>query len=341
MNSYLSEKIRNLSFIAILLIVILHGYNLPSNFDENSLTYKIENIIHNGFTRIAVPLFFIISGYLLFINNNKFSLVIYLDKIKKRFKSLVIPFLFNSGIYAFFLLGLYLLGYSFGEIKFDSIKDFFYVLIIKPIPFQLWFIRDLFIIILFSPIIYFFIKRLNYLCLAIFFVIWLYNYQCFKIIDNETVFFFSLGSFLAINKFNFVLKRNKNKLMLYTLFGFWFIFLTLRFVDVFFISELFLYRIAQLIGIVFIWLLYDAYSLSSFKSVRINKFVLHNRSYAFFCFIFHEPLLSSIKKTIPLDNLYLLTFFLYPVITIIICLKVGKFLIVRNNKLYKLLTGYR
>ena len=46
-----------------------------------------------GIARIGVPLFFFISGFLFFYYDD-FSKNVYLGKIKKRFKSLVVPYIF-------------------------------------------------------------------------------------------------------------------------------------------------------------------------------------------------------------------------------------------------------
>jgi len=73
MDKFLSYKIRAISFWAILLVVFLHAYNLDTKQQGIILTFPksynwfIQNLISNGLTRVAVPLFFIISGYLFFI----------------------------------------------------------------------------------------------------------------------------------------------------------------------------------------------------------------------------------------------------------------------------------
>ena len=341
MNNFLSNKIRNINFILIIMIVFLHAYNLPKGYPENSILYVIEQFFTNGVARVAVPLFFIISGYLFFINISKFTIGIYMKKIKKRLNSLVIPFLVWSLISVILVTNVSLFGYNFGRINIQSISDFFNILIIKPIPFQLWFIRDLFIIILLSPLLYIILKKISFIYLPALFIIWFINAQIFKIVDNETVFFFSLGSFFALNKFHFILVKHTGKRILYVLFGLWFLLLLLRLFDGFIIRDLFLYRAAQLLGILFLWLAYDYYSTKNI--IFINSFIKKNRGYAFFVFLLHEPLLSIIKATIPIEALnswYLLTYFGYPILTVFICLTVGKFL-KSNFIVYNFLTGNR
>src|SRR4051812_4625301 len=110
MTAYISDKIKIISFFSIILVVFLHAYNLDNAPDVTPLFYKsptwfIEDVISQGFTRIAVPLFFMLSGFLFFLNikgtRNEFW-----NKIKKRGRTLLIPFLFWSlfGIGFYFTL---------------------------------------------------------------------------------------------------------------------------------------------------------------------------------------------------------------------------------------------
>ena len=61
MSLYLSNKIKNISFILTILVVILHAYNMQN--DINIVSF-IQTFISHGIATIAVPIFFIISGYL-------------------------------------------------------------------------------------------------------------------------------------------------------------------------------------------------------------------------------------------------------------------------------------
>ena len=107
MNKYLSYKILFFNFILSVLIVLLHsnckvtlgwnndGTNL-SNFIELLTTY-ICCIGH-----IAVPMFYIISAYLFYHNIS--TLKDTLSKIKKRIKTLLIPYLLWNTFFVFIFL---------------------------------------------------------------------------------------------------------------------------------------------------------------------------------------------------------------------------------------------
>ena len=116
MDKYISNKIKNISLIMTFFVVILHSNNLedPSVLNINTL---IQNFIGQGIVRIAVPMFFLISGYLFFYKF-KPSKEAFLNKYKKRFKSLFIPyFLWCTG----WLVILYLVELtSFGRAMFSD-----------------------------------------------------------------------------------------------------------------------------------------------------------------------------------------------------------------------------
>ena len=70
MNTYLSYKLKVLSLIAIIFVVFIHAnINIP---DSTNFLYEnsafLQYFISQGITRTAVPMFFIISGYLYFIS---------------------------------------------------------------------------------------------------------------------------------------------------------------------------------------------------------------------------------------------------------------------------------
>ena len=68
MDKYLSKKIYHISFALMLLIVFLHAYNIGvANNTYATTQYPVnlfvQNFVSQGIARIAVPMFFMISGY--------------------------------------------------------------------------------------------------------------------------------------------------------------------------------------------------------------------------------------------------------------------------------------
>ena len=70
MNNELSNKIKNISLILTILVVFLHAYNLEESNSVININGFIQNFISYGVCTIAVPLFFMISGYLFFYKIN-------------------------------------------------------------------------------------------------------------------------------------------------------------------------------------------------------------------------------------------------------------------------------
>lgn len=134
-------------------------YNISAIFFANILTY------------FAVGLFFFISGFLFFLNVSSFTSDIYKSKIKRRFRTLFIPYLLWNIIF-YTVLSIYeARAVNLTELlNWHILYDYNYIgsrtdwagnVIDNYAPFvvPLWFVRDLFITCLFSPVIYFFIKK--------------------------------------------------------------------------------------------------------------------------------------------------------------------------------------
>ena len=64
MNVYLSQKLRIISFISIILVVLIHSQFLAK--ETFILNRAFQFFFSYGITTVAVPFFFFISGYLFF-----------------------------------------------------------------------------------------------------------------------------------------------------------------------------------------------------------------------------------------------------------------------------------
>lgn len=95
-----SESINMLRFPLTILVVFVHGFGADIDVSElhaSGLTgLALYDYIRLFFSvviaRSAVPIFFIISGYLLFRKVEEYSKQVYVGKLKKRWHSLVIPY---------------------------------------------------------------------------------------------------------------------------------------------------------------------------------------------------------------------------------------------------------
>lgn len=91
-SAYNSTKIRVLSTILAYFIILLHCYNITGNSGVFTDSNRwVQTFFSQGVCRIAVPFYFIVSGFLFFRDFN-WSTAWFLKKYKSRVHSLVIPY---------------------------------------------------------------------------------------------------------------------------------------------------------------------------------------------------------------------------------------------------------
>src|SRR5260221_1551137 len=164
----------------------------------------VENFLSKGIARIAVALFYLISGFLFYVTFD-FSLRGVIYKYKRRIKILVIPYLFWSlyGVLLFFVLQSIPQSKNFFTrelIKDYSFSQFLDTLLINPITYQLWFIRDLIMLVVFSPLIGFLTKSSKGVWIFFLVVLWYVAPKTFELFSNESLLFFTVGGYLAFEK---------------------------------------------------------------------------------------------------------------------------------------------
>lgn len=149
----ISVKIKVLSFFALIGVLMIHTTYLESK--QWFWLWFIQRSI-STFSNFAVPFFFLISGFFFFIKTSDFKSI--LKNIKKRFRTLLIPYVFWC-IFFFIVIYIFSLIYTpeynyFFLIREKRYFDFLSYCFFTPAAFHLWYIRDLLIIVLISPYIY-------------------------------------------------------------------------------------------------------------------------------------------------------------------------------------------
>lgn len=337
MNKCLSNKIKNISLVLTFLVVFLHAYNLEKVNSTISINSFMQEFISYGICTIAVPLFFMISGYLFFYKFNP-TVQGWINKYKKRFKSLVIPFVIWC---VGWMLVLYLVQLTpFGKVFFSNmiVKNFtarqLWDYTFKyPIPFQLWYISALIKLVIISPIIYYAVKLIGRGYAVIVIILWING------IVNFPIAFFSLGCYLALYYPELDFKIKNDKLMFISIsFLICVITRALTMDNANNISEILL-CIVRILGILTLWFGYDI--LIKDKN-KIFKFA----EYGIFIYFFHEPLQSFLYrivfKIVNRSNLTeLILYFVMPTLIIFICIIVAIILKKYLQKIYCVITGGR
>ena len=204
-----------LRFPLIVLIVYLHACGFTANFADGARTLADARIVEGvqivtGSTaRIAVPLFFMMSGFL-FFHSTVFSAEMYRAKLRSRAKSLLVPFLFWN----LALFGLVAVAQSvprlaplfnsqnqaFATLTPFQMIDFILGITHYPIAYQFWFIRDLMVLVVLSPLLWLAARKLPWVALALFSAAWIFDIWPTPVPSAEPTLFFYLGSFVAIRR---------------------------------------------------------------------------------------------------------------------------------------------
>lgn len=192
MNSTLSKAFKILRFPLALLVVYIHIDQVPGESFREALIqqnwYMMCNIfIAQVIARLAVPCFFFMSGFLFFTNVDTFTYSVYKSKMIRRIPSLIIPYLIWNVLAALYL-------FAIGNVKPDQINLEW--LFLKPANFPMWFIRDMIMLQICTPVIYLIIHTLKYLSIFILALMYIAN----MIRDN--IAFFAFGTYVGIWKYS-------------------------------------------------------------------------------------------------------------------------------------------
>jgi len=339
-----SVAIKISKFLAALLIIAIHHQSINSaNVETADVNYFIQEFICNGIGRVSVPLFAFMSGLLFFKSYP--SLTSFKITLKKKFITIFLPYLLSS-IYSF---GIYLIGHIYIKHDCPGFLEIIKRILFHPISVQLWFLRDLMILFIISPILYRVYKKIGSWFVGFLFLLWFFELQLFPIVADwyliniETFFFFVLG-YHIINHIEVLenIIRLKWK-YIFCLSILWVTFLACRlYIDPYFniwyakdcfIASLFLHKISIIFGGILV------ISISSkFNSRALN----YLSGYTFFVFLYHGFPLNLITMKISnlvFDEKYLFypSFFLSTIIVFFVAHLLERFL----PKVYGILTGNR
>ena len=306
MDSALITKMR---FPLIFAIVLFHARFQNVNFSDANImldtikwydvfTYSFESIGH-----IGVPLFYIISGYLFFYKNVSFGGLIYKRKIKKRVKSLLIPY-FIWNVYSLLLILLaslvvpqYMSGRHniLNDFSVSELLQYFYAIDgNNPINGPLWFVRDLMIVTLCSPVIYYVIKKLCLFFLSILGLLWFTGFWGTNIcglygFSSSAFLFFSIGAAFSI--------KHKYLSKYMSIWG-GKIFPLYIFVNVFDNLTRGLFPYHELVHNICILLGIIAFIKIMFLCVNNNKALIFDKlsDYSFFLYCYHATVAIFLKK---------------------------------------------
>jgi surface polysaccharide O-acyltransferase-like enzyme len=314
-NKELSDKIKVTSFIATLLVLYRHSLNYLAFFGTWT-GFGINKVVQNSamvFTEMAVPYFFIISGYF-FCKKQYNSYLTYKTLVLNKTKTLLIPFI----LWNLFCLAILFVTNTqvFNHI---SIQSFIQDLVLSKWDGPLWYVRDLFALMLLIPL-YQWIIHSRYvfvrICpLFIIFFFWIPVDSSF--ISTEAIFFFYMGCLIS----------SKDKLLQYRINKYWLIIPLLFWISystgIFLYRNIIIHRLNTLIGLIIVWQAINALPQSIFR------YVMKYSSYAFVIYASHSYLVKILKNGIAFffknnELIALLTYLFLPFMTAIIIINIAK-----------------
>jgi surface polysaccharide O-acyltransferase-like enzyme len=325
-----SDRLSVLRFPLIVGVVFIHAYDtnvaLSSGIvgieSQSYLSDFIRNFISQGIARTAVPLFFLMSGYFFFLGFS-WSIENYRNKIYSRFRTLLVPFLFWN-IITLFLLALAQsipatkVFFSGTNALISTFSAYDYVNAIigldhLPISYQFWFIRDLMVLVLLTPLIYLILKRVPKMFLVGIFLLWYSNYWPIYIPSAASLAFFYTGAYFAYSNFSlFVFDRFGPAILSSYLF-----FLFIDTISKAYDFNNYIHKTGIVLGVVSA--LYVSNLIIQTKSIK--NALIWAGGCSFFIFAVHEPLLTVLKKIIyktVSPNSDVMILFLYIAIPIVV-----------------------
>jgi fucose 4-O-acetylase-like acetyltransferase len=360
-----SQSLDLLRFPLAVIIVIVHVFNsdgitfqgVTSGFEAYPFFMGVNRFV-DGFLRSqSVPIYYFISGYVFFLGG-EMTRGVYLRKFRNRVNTLLIPY-FVWNLFALLILVVTVVppfnqfrsnaseftpslhGFSSAFWMYDGSLEGVNMTTAFPISQPLWFVRNLIIVILCTPLIHFILKKTKYYMIVVLGVFWFVANSChIKTYDFDVAFlFFSWGGYMSINQKNMVTvfqRFFKISVVLYIILGVTYMMVADTMQDVAVIVK----KTNIVVGLIF------AYNLSTWL-LQNNKCKVNPTlsSASFFLYLAHGHIARIILKlsyTVirPESSFYLLTVHVFTVILTISVLLLAFYLLKRYTPhLLNALTG--
>ncbi len=240
--STISIKISKISLICAFFVVCIH---CKPTGTVGGFTWWVNETFNKGICSIAVPFFFVVSGF--FLAKHTHENHWWKREVNKRIKSLLIPYVSWSILYFLYTIPLILIANIIANTSLlrnfpTSLNDWLRILGLDPFYYPylvpLWFVRCLFLFVLISPIITWTVKKSKFISFVFLLLIFPLGTirGLFHFVEGDTLwftvgtfsvvslFYFSLGLHLAL----YPLQNASPKILTYLAGGLWVILLVLR-----------------------------------------------------------------------------------------------------------------
>lgn len=331
MDNYLSNKFRIAGLIATFMVIFRHSLNMEAFFGSpiNAPIWLRE--IEQGWSTItecAVPYFFAVSGFFFF----RRPIVSFSDwflMLQNKLKSLFVPFILWNivGAFVIFLSGRFVFE--------DNNLDYVIRLLNSDYDGVLWYIRNLMLLMLFSPL-YGWLFKINhwgiYIPLLVFLIYWWWPVEMTPW-SSEGILFFFIGGIIQ-KKIDLTDIHVSPIFLIISIF----LILVMDFSPL--RSYMAVRKISVLLSIVSFWQLIELIPL------RIKELIVLISKHGFFMFAFHQFVIKAMKVTLAhyffnSGLVAIIAYFVLPILTFCILYFVGVYWKKLMPRIYSLFVGGR
>jgi fucose 4-O-acetylase-like acetyltransferase len=350
----LSKRINSLRFLLIIFVVIIHNGITEKNFAGRGMHVVIPDYVENVqtfigiITAVAVPLFFLISSYLLYVKENMFFPV-----LKKKVRTILAPYILWTLLFVLLYFTMQTLPFTKPFFAADPERliknyglldwiDIFWGKITyrseygHPFVYQFWFLRDLFILNLLYIPIKKVIDKFPFGTFILCAILWIYNVNIY-IVSPEALLFFIFGYYIV--KYNLSEKHIDmiQKADIVVVYG------TTVILEYLFRGNMpILHKINIIIGCILLLKL----SRYFIQNIKLYGMLAWLEKYQFIVYAVHATIMPQILKiyarVIPLNGIYiLLGYFMMIVLGIFLSILFGMLFKRLFPKMYAIMTGGR
>ena len=314
----LSRKISRIGLMGAMLVVFIHSYLAHGALEHIDVIASLtQEFLSHGIARIAVPFFFIVSGFFLY-RDFEFSRSWFFRKLHSRFWSLGVPYVLWGLIGFAFAVASTKISHAHNCELMDWASPMWWVKVLGVVekPFycgQLWFVHMLLEWLVLAPIVGWTVWKIGYVVPAISFAL-----MCIPGLENpwlNALMYISFGACLALHPMRLSGIMKRSALLLLVLWigmiGYRAYMVTVC-SDVF--SEQFI-RVTIVVGLSAVWLCYD-FVVPRAGRCRIDMIT----GSSFFIYCTHMIFLAIFRSTLRrccVWNCDMLRFLLPPLLSIV------------------------
>lgn len=330
MNRVLSDKIKIASLLCTLMVIFRHSLNMEAFWGGYTCAPNHVYFMEFGIstlTEIAVPYFFLVSGFF-FFREDFYVWGNYGKMLRKKSKSLLIPFVVWNVVGAGILFMVHQLPVH------EGFGDYALGLILSEYDGALWYVRNLMLMMAVIPL-YFWIFKIDswylYSLVGTGLLLWWWPVDCAWWSTEGWLFFFLGG----------VLQRYKTSIE-WRMLSWELACLTVVWLSLCFFRPMWcipMNKMTTMIGVLCFWQLLN-YTTSTWKRL------LPMAKYSFFIYVLHMYVIKAMKVTLahqyPENEVVaLIAYIVLPFVTFGALLFVGKMLNKFTPRLYSISVGGR